>query len=201
MRSAIMIRAASLALAATLSAQPTRAEVRPAVLDAVFAEPEAPKLEPGQVAPAPIPPTCKIAVTGVADTRTYQTYMGNFFDQPFQPPADKVAWVKSMAQGLSKRGFDVKFAESGAVPAGYRPVRLELKHAWIDYPNGGFQALVKLRFQSEDPARPHDKVYRGTFWRTLFMATVGGRSNEAFHNAVAVALDNIADDTKAFCGG
>jgi hypothetical protein len=201
MRTVVIIRSALSALTALLLAQPAVAEVRPHILDATFVEPEAPKLEPGQVAPPPIPPTCKIAVTGVADTRAYQTYMGNFFDQPFQPPVDKVAWVKSMAQGLSTRGFDVKFAESGAVPAGYRPVRLELKQGWIDYPNGGFQALVKLRFQSQDPARPYDKVHRGTFWRTVFMATVGGRSNEAFHNAVAVALDNIADDTKAFCGG
>ena len=196
-----MIRPVALFLLASLLAQPTLAEVHPAVMDATFTEPETPKLQPGQVAPAPVPPTCKIAVTSVADTREYQTYMGNFFDQPFQPPADKIAWVKSMAQGLSKRGFDVKFAESGSIPAGYRPAKLELKQAWIDYPNGGFQALVKLRFHSEDPARPHDKVYRGTFWRTLFMASVGGRSNEAFHNAVAVALDNIADDTRAFCGG
>lgn len=37
-----------------------------------------------------------------------------------------------------------------------------------------------------------------TFWRTVFMPTVGGRSNAAFHNAVAAALDIVADDTRAF---
>jgi hypothetical protein len=187
-------------LVAAMPATALVAEMRPHVIDAAYVEPEAPKLEPGQSAPAPIPQTCKLAITSVADTRPYQGYMGNFFDQPFHPPADRKAWVSSMAMGLNKRGFDVKITDGGAVPTGHVPVTLDLKQGWIDYPNGGFQALVKLRLVSQDPARPYDKVHRGTFWRTVFMATVGGRSNDAFHGAVANALDGIGDDLKAICG-
>ena len=194
-----MIRALALSLSAAFLVQPATAQVRPHVMDAAFVEPEVPKLEPGQAPPVPIPQSCKIAVVGIADARAYPDYMGHFFDQPFHPPADRKAWIKSMAQGLSKRGFDVKFAEGEAAPAGYRPVKLELNNAWIDYPNGGFQALIKLRLTSQDPTRLHDKVYRGTFWRTVFMATVGGRSNEAVHGAVAAALDQIAADSKSYC--
>ena len=201
MKGAMMNRGAIALLCAALPAPALMAEVRPHVMDATYAEPEAPKLEPGQSAPAPIPQSCKLAITGVADDRPYQSYMGNFFDQPFHPPADRAAWVKSMALGLNKRGFDVKIVDGGVAPAGYVPARLELKQGWIDYPNGGFQSLVKLRLVSQDPARPYDKVHRGSFWRTVFMATVGGRSNESFHGAVANALDGIQDDMKAICGG
>jgi hypothetical protein len=195
-----MSRAAIIVAAGlTLTAASANAEMRPHVMNATWAEPETEKPEPGRTLPPPKPATCKLAIMGVSDTRDPAGYMGNWFDQPFHPPADRIAWIKSMAQGLATRGMDLKFTESGSAPAGYAPVTLELKTAWIDSSNGGFQALVKLRIASQDPARPYDKVYRGSFWRTVFMATVGGRSNDALNGAVADALDGIADDANAFC--
>jgi hypothetical protein len=188
-------------LAVALLAIPSAAlaELKPGIMNATYAEPEAAKLAPGEKAPPPIPQTCKIAIVGIEDQRDPANYMGHFFDNHFEPPADRQAWIKSMVAGLGTRGFDVKFAETGAAPAGYLPLKLALKTAWLDYHNGGFYGTVILRLNSADVSRPFEKSYRGTFWRTLLMATVMGRSNDALNGAVALSLDRIADDAKVFC--
>ncbi len=180
------------------------AEMKPVVVNPSFAEPEAEKPAKNAPTPAPkaadVPISCRLAITSIADERAYPDYMGNFFDQPFHPPVDRMAWIKSMVNGLEKRGVSVKFLSAGeGAPAGHTPVSLALKTAWLDYHNGGFNGLVRIGVSSRDPARPLNITARGNYWRTLFMATVGGRANDALNGAVANALSDLAEKVRPIC--
>jgi hypothetical protein len=189
-------------LAVVFAAGPVAAEMRPMVFDAKYVEPKAPSPPNGTAAPVPaaVPISCKLGIADLTDERVPADFMGSFFDQPFHPPQDRKAWLRSMAEGLKTRGVDVAFrTDSAPLPAGYAPVTLALKTGWVDYNNGGFSATVVFRLTSKDSARPFEKNYRGSFWRTLFMASVGGRSTDAVNGAVAIALDKIAADMKLFC--
>ncbi len=177
--------------ACALLACATPAFAKDHMMDATFIDPV-----PATVASAPV--SCKITFTSLKDERETPDLVGTFFEDELQPPADRAAWIKSMMEGLNRRGFDVRFGEA---PPEYHPMGVALTTLWSDLYNGAFNATVKFRITSADLARPFDRTLRGSFSRTLFMATVQGRSNEAVHGAVANALDRVADALLGWCGG
>jgi len=178
-----------IALATATSAQASEAQLAP-----LYTEPSEPPAH-GKAASAAVPvpaPICRIAIVDLRDESWPRDYVGSYFQDVIRPPADRLAWLRSLASGLERRGVAVLFpAQGDTIPPDARTVSISLKAAWMDFYNADLNATIGLQLGSTDKAHPFEVYARGDGQRSMTMGSVGGRGTEAMNRAGAAALDKL----------
>lgn len=178
------------AAAATAFAAP-----KPAQLTATFKDRDAPSGEAKGKSSG-----CTVNFAEIVDERRSPEMVGVIERRAVRAPTDVQAWMRAVLGGLKARGVDAQF---GAAPApGTRSARFTLQTAWIQSTVVTYSASVVVRLQVEGAAGSAiDRSYRGRVARTAYWSGGTGTLQSAVDGAFADALDSMAVDLKAMCGG
>lgn len=184
-----------LAVAALAAASPASAAPQPAQLTATFKDRDAPRTGAKDKASR-----CTVDFVEIVDERRSPEMVGVIERRAVRAPTDVQAWMRAVLGGLAARGVEARF---DATPAPGTPsARFTLQTAWIQSTVVTYSASVVVRLQAEGGAGGAiDKSYRGRVARTAYWSGGTATLQSAVDGAFADALDAMAVDLKAMCGG
>ena len=114
-----MISLASLLISAC--AAPAPMEVNPSFVD--------------RSAPKPVATTavrnCRLNIVTLTDDRRAPEMLGIVGGRAVKTPGDTQAWLRSVVNGLSTRGFTVDFSQNGTTGSGAVVASISLRTAWV----------------------------------------------------------------------
>ncbi len=152
----------------------------------------------------PIAATCAVTVSAMTDGRRDPVTAGNVNGRSVRSPADVQAWMRSVVNGLPRRGVAARFesapkdaAGAAAQPAG--TVTFELRLVWANAAASVLTANVVMAVGTTGPdGQVAYKTYRGT-QVNMNWANGGGEIQKLVDQAFGKALDQIAVDLRSHC--
>ena len=183
-----------LALVVVAAASPASAAPKPAQLTPTFKDRDAPAAGAKAKTPA-----CTVNFE-IVDERRSPDMVGVIERRAVRAPADVQAWMRAVLGGLAVRGVSPRF-DAAAAP-GTPSARFTLQTAWIQSTVVTYSASVVVRLLADGgTGGAIDKNYRGRVARTAYWSGGTGTLQSAVDGAFADALDAMAVDLKAMCGG
>lgn len=152
----------------------------------------------------PIAATCAVTVSAMTDGRRDPVTAGNVNGRAVRSPADVQAWMRSVVNGLPRRGVAARFESTpkdaaGATAKSAGTVSFDLRLVWANAAASVLTANVVMAVGTIGPdGQVAYKTYRGT-QVNMNWANGRGEIQKLVDQAFGKALDQIAVDLRSQC--